>query len=125
MPAGPLCRPHLDGDHGRQPALRLWFPSFAYVLLSALRRIALAGTELAQATCGTIRLKLLKLGARVTASVRRIKIAITQDRHHFGLPAPGRIRSRPCPAARGTRLSLGSDDCPGTARATCVRNDSP
>jgi Transposase DDE domain group 1 len=46
------------------------------VLLSALRRVALPGTELAQATCGSIRLKLLKLGARVTVSVRRIKIAI-------------------------------------------------
>src|SRR4030095_2692653 len=55
--------------------LRLWFSSFAYVLLSALRRIGLPGTELAQATCGsprwrssggTLRLKLLKLGARVT-----------------------------------------------------------
>ena len=56
--------------------LRLWFSSFAYVLLSALRRLALPGTELAQATCGSIRLKLLKLGARVTVSVRRIKIAI-------------------------------------------------
>jgi hypothetical protein len=56
--------------------LRLWFSSVAYVLLSALRRIALPDTELAQATCGTIRLKLLKLGARVTVSVRRIRIAI-------------------------------------------------
>jgi hypothetical protein len=56
--------------------LRLWFSSFAYVLMQALRRIALPHTELAQATCGTIRLKLLKIGARVTVSVRRIKIAI-------------------------------------------------
>ena len=39
--------------------LRLWFSSFAYVLLTALRRLALPGTELAQATCGSIRLKLL------------------------------------------------------------------
>jgi Transposase DDE domain group 1 len=56
--------------------LRLWFASLAYVLMTALRRIALEGTELAQATAGTIRLKLLKLGALVTVSVRRIKIAI-------------------------------------------------
>ena len=47
--------------------LRLWFSSLAYVLLEALRRIGLPHTELAQATCGTIRLKLLKLGARVTS----------------------------------------------------------
>ena len=56
--------------------LRLWFASLAYVLVTALRRMALEGTELAQATAGTIRLKLLKLGALVTVSVRRIKIAI-------------------------------------------------
>jgi hypothetical protein len=56
--------------------LRLWFASLAYVLMTALRRLALAGTELAQATAGTIRLKLLKLGALVTVSVRRVKIAI-------------------------------------------------
>jgi Transposase DDE domain group 1 len=60
----------------RANQLRLWFASLAYVLLTALRRMALAGTELAQATAGTIRLKLLKLGALVTVSVRRIKVAI-------------------------------------------------
>jgi Transposase DDE domain group 1 len=60
----------------RANQLRLWFASLAYALVTALRRIALAGTELAQATAGTIRLKLLKLGALVTVSVRRIKIAI-------------------------------------------------
>jgi DDE family transposase len=60
----------------RANQLRLWFASLAYVLVTALRRIALEGTELAQATVGTIRLKLLKLGALVTVSVRRIKIAI-------------------------------------------------
>ncbi len=56
--------------------LRLWFASFAYVLIDALRRIGLAGTRLARATCGTIRLKLLKIGALVRISVRRIKIAM-------------------------------------------------
>lgn len=56
--------------------LRLWFSSFAYVLMAALRRIALQHTEFETATCGTIRLKLLKIGARVTVSVRRIKIAM-------------------------------------------------
>jgi hypothetical protein len=56
--------------------LRLWFASFAYVLLEALRRIGLRPSQVQNATCGTIRLKLLKLGARVTVSVRRIKVAI-------------------------------------------------
>ncbi len=56
--------------------LRLWFASFAYVLIAALRRLGLAHTRLANATCGTIRLKLLKIGAQVRTSVRRIKIAM-------------------------------------------------
>ena len=56
--------------------LRLWFASMAYVLLCALRRIGLAHTQFAEATCGTIRLKLLKLGAWVRVSVRRIKVAM-------------------------------------------------
>lgn len=60
----------------RTNQLRLWFASMAYVLMCALRRIGLAGTELAQAACGTIRLKLLKIGARVTVSVRRVKLAL-------------------------------------------------
>jgi hypothetical protein len=56
--------------------LRLWFAVMAYVLLCALRRIGLAETIFADATCGTIRLKLLKIGALVRVSVRRIRIAM-------------------------------------------------
>lgn len=56
--------------------LRLWFASMAYVLLAALRRIALAHTRLERATCGTLRLKLLKIGAQVRVTVRRIRIAM-------------------------------------------------
>jgi hypothetical protein len=56
--------------------LRLWFASMAYVLLARLRAVALAGTELANATVGTIRLKLLKIGAWVRLSVRRVRIAM-------------------------------------------------
>jgi hypothetical protein len=60
----------------RANQLRLWFASMAYVLLCALRRIALKHTQFAKAACGTIRLKLLKIGALVRVSVRRIKIAM-------------------------------------------------
>jgi len=68
--------------------LRLWFASFAYVLLDALRRIGLRHTQFATATCGTIRLKLLKIGAQVRQSVRRIKVAMAsacpyQDEFHL------------------------------------------
>jgi hypothetical protein len=60
----------------RANQLRLWFASMAYVLIDSLRRIALPGSSLAQATCGTIRRKLFKIGALVTISVRRIKLAM-------------------------------------------------
>ncbi len=60
----------------RANQLRLWLHSMAYVLVCALRRIGLHDTEFAQATCGTIRLKLLKIGAIVRISVRRVKIAM-------------------------------------------------
>ena len=61
----------------RANQLRLWFAAMAYVLLCALRRIGLAHTRFAEATCGTLRLALLKIGARVTKSVRRIKLAMS------------------------------------------------
>ncbi|MHB1104658.1 MAG: IS1380 family transposase [Devosia sp.] len=60
----------------RANQLRLWFASMAYVLVSALRRIGLAKTRFADATCGTIRLKVLKIGAFVRVSVRRIKFSM-------------------------------------------------
>jgi hypothetical protein len=60
----------------RANQLRLWFASMAYVLICALRRIGLKHTRFAQATCGTLRLNLLKIGACVTVSVRRISLAM-------------------------------------------------
>src|SRR5512146_889069 len=95
--ASSICGPTAPRQRQWPNQLRLWFSSFAYVLLEALRRIGLPHTELAQATCGTIRLKLLKLGARVTVSVRRIKIAIASAcPHHaeFAL-AHARLRAPP------------------------------
>jgi hypothetical protein len=79
----------------RANQLRLWFASMAYVLLCALRRIGLAHTQFADATCGTIRLKLLKLGALVRISVRRIKLAMASAcpwQHEFAL-AHARLRN--------------------------------
>jgi hypothetical protein len=57
--------------------LRLWLSSFAYVLMQALRQQALAGTDLADAQFRTIRLKLLKVGAQIRLSVRRVVIALS------------------------------------------------
>ena len=68
--------------------LRLWFASFAYVLLCALRRIGLAFTQFARTSCGSIRLKLLKIGALVRVSVRRIHLAMASVgpyQHEFAL----------------------------------------
>jgi hypothetical protein len=60
----------------RANQLRLWFAAMGYVLICALRRIGLKHTQFARAGCGTIRLKLLKIGALVRTSVRRIKLAM-------------------------------------------------
>ena len=61
----------------RANQLRLWFSSVAYVLVETVRRVGLAGTALARAQVGTIRTRLLKLGALVTVSVRRVVIALS------------------------------------------------
>jgi hypothetical protein len=58
----------------RANQLRLYFSSFAYMLMHALRRLGLKGTDLARAQCSTIRLKLLKVGAQIQITVRRIWI---------------------------------------------------
>jgi hypothetical protein len=57
--------------------VRLWFSAVSYVLMNELRRRALHGTELAEATCQTIRLKLLKIGALVRVSVRRVTLSLS------------------------------------------------
>ncbi|ACK70851.1 transposase IS1380 family protein [Gloeothece citriformis PCC 7424] len=59
--------------------LRLWLSSIAYVLMQAFRKICLSKTSLSKATVGTIRLNLLKLGARITVTYRRIIIAIANS----------------------------------------------
>ena len=65
----------------RANQLRLWFSTAAYTLINALRRVGLKGTSLAKATCGTIRLKLFKIGAQIKISARRILI-------HFASACP-------------------------------------
>ena len=60
----------------RANQLRLWFSSFAYILMQALRRLALKGTEMEKAQCQTIRLKLLKIGAQVRVTVRNVWVSL-------------------------------------------------
>jgi len=79
----------------RASQLRLWFASMAYGLLCALRRIGFAHTQSAQLTCGTIRLKMLKIGSLVRVGVRRIKVAMASAcpyAHEFAL-THARIRA--------------------------------
>ena len=63
----------------RSNQLRLYFSSFAYILVHALRRLGLEGTELAKAQCDTIRLKLFKIGAQIQVSVRKVWISFSQS----------------------------------------------
>ena len=63
----------------RANQIRLYFSSIAYVLLSAMRRIGLADTSFERAQCSTIRLKLLKIGALVRITVRKIWISFSQS----------------------------------------------
>ncbi len=57
--------------------LRLWLATLAYLLLDRLRTLYLRGSELARATVGTIRLRLLKVAARITVSVRRVSVQLS------------------------------------------------
>lgn len=58
---------------------RLLLSGCAYILMSAIRRLVLKGTALAKAQCGTIRLKLLKIGAIIIRNTRRIKFLLSSS----------------------------------------------
>ena len=62
----------------RANQLRLWFSSVAYTLMNALRRLGLKDTKPAVAQCNTIRLKLLKIGARVKVTVRKVWVSLSE-----------------------------------------------
>jgi len=86
----------------RANQLRLWLASFAYVLLCAVRRIGLHHTPFANASCGTIRLKLLKIGALVRVSVRRIKIAMASSCPAAEVWGCAAVRLNAAASARGS-----------------------
>ncbi len=60
----------------RSNQIRLYFSSVAYLLMEALRRLGLKETDLAQAQCSTIRLKLLKIGALIRVTVRKVWVSM-------------------------------------------------
>jgi hypothetical protein len=67
----------------RANQLRLYFSSIAYTLLLGLRRLGLAGSEMARAQCHTIRLKLLKIGAQVHVTVRKVWVSFSSAYPHL------------------------------------------
>jgi hypothetical protein len=67
----------MSTHHLASNQLRLWFATLAYLLMERLRYLGLAGTELAQATVGSVRLKLLKVAAQVRVSVRRVDVPLS------------------------------------------------
>lgn len=62
----------------RSNQIRLYFSSVAYLLMQALRRLGLPGTELAKAQCTTLRLKLLKIGALIRVTVRKVWVSLAE-----------------------------------------------
>ena len=79
--------------------LRLWFSSVAYILLNELRRLGLQGTELARARCDTIRTKLLKIGAQIRVTVRRVWVHLASSYPYATLLTQivGNLRAGPSP----------------------------
>jgi hypothetical protein len=62
----------------RANQIRLWFSSVAYLLMQAVRRLGLKGTPMEKAQCQTIRLKLLKIGAQVKITVRKVWVSLAE-----------------------------------------------
>lgn len=77
-----LFADRVSAETMRANQVRMYFSAIAYTLLQALRRLALQGTDLAQAQCSTIRLKLLKIGALIQISVRRIHLLLASGYPH-------------------------------------------
>jgi hypothetical protein len=72
-----LAADRMSTHHLASNQLRLWFATFAYLLMERVRALGLCGTELARATMGSVRLKLLKVAAQVKVSVRRVHVQLS------------------------------------------------
>jgi Transposase DDE domain group 1 len=81
----------------RSNQIRLYFSSVAYLLLEALRRLGLEGTELAHAQCDTLRRKLLKIGAQIRVTVRRVWVSLAEGYAYAALFAQVHARLRALP----------------------------
>ena len=85
----------------RSNQVRLYFSSVAYLLMEALRRLGLAGTELARAQADTLRLKLLKIGAQIRVTVRRVWVSLAESYAYAGLFAQVYAQLRALPLSVG------------------------
>ena len=65
--------------------LRLYFSAFAYVMMETLRRVGLAGTKLARAQSWTLRVRLLKIGAQVRVTTRKVWLSFSESYPHAAL----------------------------------------
>jgi hypothetical protein len=82
----------------RSNQLRLYFSTFAYLLLQGLRRLGLKDTEMAQAQCQTIRLRLLKIGAQIRVTVRKVWVSLAGGYPFVNLFAQVYANLMPAPA---------------------------
>src|SRR3972149_4204292 len=109
----------------RANQLRLWLSSVAYVLMQALREHGLCHTPLAKARCDTIRLKLLKIGASVRVTVRRVWVSLGES-HARATRRPGAATHPSSTAAHGpppTRIP--SPPVPIRCRAAASEQQPP
>ena len=114
-----LFADRVSAETMRANQLRLYLSSMAYVLVEALRRLGLAGTELAEAQVDTIRTKLLKIGAQVRVTVRKVWV-------RWRPVIPGRTSSpqltQLCAAEKPT---LTKTDASSRSRARCAQKPFP
>jgi hypothetical protein len=80
-----LFADRMSAETMRANQLRLYLSAVAYVLVEALRRLALKGTEMAQAQVQTIRLRLLKIGAQIRLTARRVVVSMASGYPWQGL----------------------------------------
>lgn len=80
-----LFADRVSAETMRANQMRLYLSAAAYILVSGLRRVGLKGTELAQAQVSTIRTKLLKIGAQIRVSVRKVWVSMASSYPWQGL----------------------------------------
>ena len=112
--------------------MRLYLSALAYILVSSLRRVGLKGTELAQAQVSTIRIKLLKIGAQIRVSVRKVWVSMASSYPwQASTSRSGRTCAAETPLARPISSVLpqparpGSDQCAATASQSPTRPRRP